>query len=354
MQINSNYAKMLQSPVRDCILRHDNRDKNKFQADGMGVLKMEGDKYALYLRNYNNLTHGLTISAQKLLDVCVWGLTEQNTRGETDPNEINTVVEFSLRDYMKYCNIPPTESSLDKTRRNVKNDIETLMNLLIDFRDTGIKTKHNLTELCRVIGYSQIKNSKITVTFIPQLAIHLLNAYITYYPLKLLQVDGHDDYAFYIGRQYFLHRSIRRNQAKGTADILSVKTLLNLIPNIPTEAQLKTTNDRHYLRRIKDPFETSMDKLADLDIFKWRYCKRKKQPLTSEDLTRDGQFYIELMSDTEASEDITIQSRDIDFKSFMDAYILFEPTDYPMQPAKPARKRVKRLKQEAIQLSLSS
>ena len=71
------------------------------------------------------------------------------------------------------------------------------------------------------------------------------------------------------------------NVGKKNEDIIAVKTLLAVAPNLPSYEEVMAT-DRALNRRIIEPFERDMDALED--TLTWTYCHSNNSPLTDGEL----------------------------------------------------------------------
>ena len=73
---------------------------------------------------------------------------------------------------------------------------------------------------------------------------------------------------------------------------MSVKSLLDVCPDIPTYEQVLATG-RQLDQRIRAPFETTLNSLSS--FISWEYCNSKGVPLTEEQLqTTDYSTFIKL------------------------------------------------------------
>ena len=102
------------------------------------------------------------------------------------------------------------------------------------------------------------------------------------YPMEILKIDERNPAAYHIGRKLALHNSIEKNQKVGTANIISVKSLLSAAPDIPSGAEVAAT-DRHFERRIIAPFESALESIANL-VVSWEYANSKGVALTEAQL----------------------------------------------------------------------
>lgn len=232
----------------------------------------------VFIESYDELTGGLRTSTHKLLDACTIALTQQNSyRGADD--KINTLVTIPLEKYMELCGIPLTKPSKDKTRRKVKEDLETLYHISMEWTEQSGKKVKDFAKM-RVCDKIAITKGNITFSFSQDMAKYLTNAYLMQYPTELLKVDERNPSSYHIGKKLLLHNSIDNNKRKGTSNILSVKSLLEVCPDIPSYEQVMATG-RQFDQRIKTPFETALNSLP---FIRWEYSNSKGVSLSEEQL----------------------------------------------------------------------
>lgn len=218
---------------------------------------------------------GLRVSTFKLLDVCALALTAINTYRPAGGQADRTSVSIDLDDYMGICGIPKTKPSKDKTRRKVKEDLETLFNVSLEWSEPlGGKTADYAK--MRIITSQGIKNGRILVNFSPEMAGYLTGAYVMQYPMAVLKIDERNSATYHFGRKLALHHSMDSNQAAGTANIISVKSLLASAPDIPPHEEVAAAG-RQFEQRIMAPFNRAMEALED--FVAWEFCNSGGQPL---------------------------------------------------------------------------
>lgn len=244
-----------------------------------GNATIEQGTLKVFIDSYSELTGGLRTSTHKLLDACTIALTQQNNyRGKDE--KLNPLVTIPLERFMELCGIPLTKPSKDKTRRKVKEDLETLYHISMEWTETSGRKTRDFAKM-RVCDKIALVRGNIIFSFSLDMAKYLTNAYLMQYPMELLKVDERNPNSYHIGKKLLLHNSIDNNKRKGTANILSVKSLLEVCPDIPTYEQVLAT-DRALDRRIKAPFETALNSLSS--FISWEYCNSKGVPLTEEQL----------------------------------------------------------------------
>lgn len=242
-----------------------------------GNATIEKGTLKIFIDKYSELK-GIRTSTLKLLDTCTMYLTKQNTyRGNIE--KINTNIIIPLEQYMILCGIPLTKSSKDKTRRKVKEDLETLFHLSLEWTESSGKRIKNFSKM-RICDKISILRGNINFNFSKDMAKYLTDAYIMQYPMELLKVDERNSNLYPLGRKLLLHYSMNSNRKKGTSNIISVKSLLEVCPGIPTYEEVFKLN-RSVDQRIKTPFEKALDSLK---FIKWEYSNPKRAPLTEEQL----------------------------------------------------------------------
>lgn len=228
------------------------------------------------IENYAQLPSKLRISTYKLLDICVIELTRQNTfRGKSAT--VNPVVRIPINTYMELRGVPATKPSKDKSRRIINEDLNVLNHIYLSWTEPfGKKTK--TFESIKLCDSATISSGEIIFAFSINMATYLTNAYLMQYPLELLKISDRNSNIYSIGKKLALHNSIDNNKHKGTDNILSVKSLLHICPDIPSYESIMSTT-RHLVKRIITPFENSLNALPFL---RWNYTNPKNVPLTEE------------------------------------------------------------------------
>jgi hypothetical protein len=241
-----------------------------------GRAMINDSDFTVFIEKYKSLT-GLRPSTLKLLDALTIKLHNQNNyRGNSEPNPI---VSLPLDDYMILCGLPPTKASKDKTRRIVKQDLEMLYHISLEWREKkGNKTKDFLD--IRIIDVKGFRNGNILASFSKPMASYLTHAYIMQYPTSLFKLDERNPNSYALGRKLALHASINNNRRRGTDNTISVRSLLKSCPDMPSYEKVNST-DRQVERRIIKPFETALNTLK---FITWEYCNSKGTPLTEEQL----------------------------------------------------------------------
>lgn len=322
------YSPMLQGPGTNKFVNVASR-KDAFTVDiitGAAALK-DGD-LEVFIEAYN-MVSGLRTSAKKLFDACAIALTRQaNYRGEDDPNP---QIVISLKEYMHLCGVPDSKSSRDKARRIIEQDLKTLLNSRIGWKEqAGIKKAKNFLDIniCTEVG---IQNGNILFQFSPRLAKYLQHAYVMQYPHALFQLDSRNPNIWTMGRKLALHNSMDSNRTLGTANTISVRSLLESAPEIPSHAKVMD-GDRNLSKNIITPFEKCLDTLVAKGVLKeWTYWNSRNKKLSDAQLAK------------------------LTYDLFIDSYVHFEFAHNPpdqarrlaARPQKPGLQRTPRKKTRA-------
>lgn len=250
----------------------------------------------------------ISVSVHKLFDVLILLLSKQNKFRPKSEN-YNTTVEIALNDYMALCGVPATKSSKDEARSNIKKDLELLSQITITWRPTvAAREKSNIPQYgnMKLFTWSEIKRGIIRVDFTTDLTAYLTHAFVTWFPMNLLRLDGKNSNAYYIGKKMAYHYGLRQNVKRGVNSCISVASLLSSTPDIQCQ-NIMEQDSGHWSRRIRTPFEKALDALQDVGaIDRWSYCYGKKEPIQN------------LVTETSS------------FLRFSKLYITFFITDFPL------------------------
>ena len=272
------YSPMLQGTGTNRFTQLSTRRKAPPVDEITGLATIQSGTLKVFIERYNALQGGLRVSTHKLLDACTIALTAQNSYRGTAPPK--TLVVIPLEEYMARCGIPLTKPSKDKTRRRVKEDLETLYATSLEWSEPRGGQTVDFTKM-RICTMVAVKNGKIMLDFSPAIAAYLTNAYVMQYPLELFKADERNPSSYYIGKKLMQHYCIENNQRRGTANIISVRALLECCPDIPSKEEVLQA-DRHLEQRIITPFENALSALSS--FIRWEYCNSKGVPLSEAQL----------------------------------------------------------------------
>lgn len=212
---------------------------------------------------------GFRTSTYQLLDALTVALTETGAK--------SPVVALPLEEYMEKRGLKDKKEA----RKQAKDDLETLFNATISFKEKRKKGQEQDFHDIRIIDSKGIRKGIITVTFGTAFYNILLGYPIMPYPAQLWELNSkRNPNSFYLLRKIAEHKNM--NVGKKNEDIIAVKTLLAVAPNLPSYEEVMNT-DRAISRRIIEPFERDMDALED--TLTWTYCHSNNTPLTDEELS---------------------------------------------------------------------
>lgn len=271
-----------------------------------GRLEGGSGKLTVFLTQYSSLS-GLKVSTGKLLDALIMKFTAQNGYRQS-PDKMNTSVTLPLKEYLHMLgrDCPDDEkknkNQLDMLRRSVSSDLNTLFNISIEWSEStgrnGDNSKRDYMRM-RLITSQGISKGNILVNISPELSSYLCNSYIMNYHVRLLAVDERLQSAYHTGRKLLqVLNFAKRRDSDNTGGIISVKSLLEACPDIPSLAYV-SHNGRRYDRDIIKPMESALGELERVGLINWNYCNAGGVPFDSEQLEK------------------------IDYKLILDSYISF-------------------------------
>lgn len=300
--------------------------------DRNGNATIEEEGFKAFMRDYGKLKGGLNTGAKKLLDAGAIELTAVNHFRPKAGQHINTAVSIPLEQYglnRGYDLTPRTTSTpeeaeaekkrltnvMHEIRKRANAELELLYSLSLSWTEPGRKKNADYKDI-RILQSKGIKGGYINMRFSEEMAAYLVHAYIMNYPTALQALDERNPRTYNVGYKLALHHGMDNNRAKGTANIISVKALLEACGDMPTYEEIQASKNRgHWERLIKEPLEKALEaNLQSGVITSWEYSNSKGKPLD------EGQISI------------------ADYQTFTGLYIHFEMTDEPDQSERLQRK----------------
>lgn len=249
------------------------------------------------------------ITTNKLLLASGAEFTKINNFPYEKGNKINYLVKIPLKAYAERCGYDITEhpkatpqerekekaraqGKLKDARKQIKKDLELLFDSSFSWSE---KIKGHLEDFVdvRLISAKGIKDGYIIVEFTRTYAEYLLiHPALTQFDNRLLLIDGNHKNAYYLGLKIAEHNYNYKNQERGTANILKVKTLLENV-NLTSIKEIKAQN-ASWQGRIKEPLENILDYLvSDIKLLSdWKYTKAKGEELTAAEAAAITDFAI--------------------------------------------------------------
>ena len=260
---------------------------------------MTGEGQKITIENFDKLQGTLSAPAQKILHVALSFLTSVNFY-KSNRRSITPTVEIPLIEYGEACGYQlkeqpratPAEQEAERRRvnervkdlkKNIRRDLHDLASVLWSGEETRGRNKGDYTEM-RIISSHSISRGIIRINFDVDAAAYLVNAYAMWYPLALLKHDNRRPTAYAIGYKIAFHNSNDRNNAAGTENTLSVKSLLSASPEIPSIDSLQARGQRNWKDKIKRPLETALNDNVNVGyLSRWEY----RDPRTGKTYTPD-------------------------------------------------------------------
>lgn len=302
----------------------------RLDRNGNAIIEEEGFK--AFMKGYTSIKGGLSTGAKKMLDAGALELTANNHFRAKEGQPLETAVAIPLEEYgrMRGYDLTPRPTTtpeqaeaekkrltnvMHEIRKRANAELELLYSLSLSWTEPGKKRNGDYVDV-RVLQSKGIKGGYINMRFSEDITNYLCHAFVMQYPLALQGVDERNPRTYNIGYKLALHHSMDNNRAKGTNNIISVKSLLEACGDIPTFEEVQASKDvGHWERRIKDPLEKALDTIqAEGVIQSWEYCNSKGVAL------EDGQASIP------------------DYHTFMELYILFTMEGEPDQSERLQRK----------------
>lgn len=228
------------------------------QLDHLGNATFIEKDFKLFVKEYTQLSNGISTSAAKLLDSLMITATSAGLQ--------NTLVELPLRTYMQMRGLRDEK----ETRKQVKRDIDALSRIRFEYRGKG-KEKGSWLNVYVSGGTSGIKNGiiyfRFNEDFYHSLRVHPTRFLFMHMPMEALRLnDNANPYSYALSRRITEHK--RMNLGRPNADRIRVGTLIDACPNFPTYDEVMAGN-RNVTDRMIGPFERDMDALSP--FFSWHY-----------------------------------------------------------------------------------
>lgn len=275
--------------------------QNKLNNTGI----VESGEVKLVLDKFNELTGTLGVSTHKLLSTAIAQFTALNHTGKNAQKLAYLDIVLPLKGYAFNCGydvmeretdspeealIEATraENALKNARKKINKDLALLFASSLSWQEKAKGKPADYMDI-RLIEAKGIRNGNICIRFTRTFGEYLIKLPQTQYPVALLAVDERNPNAYSMGYKMTLHFNMDNNQIRGTAQLLKVKTLLE-VTSLPSIDAVRKQR-RRWEDRIKEPFENSLDALAKCGLVAdWEYTHSKGIPLTDEEATNFGSF----------------------------------------------------------------
>lgn len=172
------------------------------------------------------------------------------------------------------------KEATDYYRKKMKSILQEISGMSIEWsnKKTGEKSRFGR---CVIIQGFEHRNSTFYITLGEKYANSLVDGFIAWTNHEIYKLDERNPHLQALNAKLTQYASINRAEKKHR---ISLASLLNACRAIPSEEEVSKT-DRHYTRRIIEPFEKAMDSLS---FISWKYCNAKGKPLTQKQLSKAG------------------------------------------------------------------
>lgn len=297
---------MYHGRATDALAAFSSRDFTENPIADRATLQTEAGDYSIVIQDFSKIKGKLSVNTHKLLSTAIAEFTQINNYGK---GAINPVITIPLNQYARLLGYEIDEQKTDSpeaaakekrraaeaiksARKRIRQDLELLQAMRWTWQE---KVRGKAGDFDSVILFERVSIRKgyIIMEFGRNMAEYLKQLPITQYPQSLLAIDARNETAYRLGLKMAEQYSMDNNQRRGTANRLKVSTLL-AVTGLPTMEMLQqeTPDDsRHWDRRIKDPFETALDRLTGKVIRNWEYVKAKGEPLTEAEAYSIADYY---------------------------------------------------------------
>lgn len=286
------FLPMLHGKATDAIATMAGKKATLNEISGAGTY--ESQEVKLVIQEFSELAGTLGVSTHKLLSTGVAFLTDSNHVGSSKRILDILRIAIPLKEYAEKCGYDVTphddtpeealraKRQLDNARRKIKKDINLLLASTLTWEEK-IRGKAGDFDSMHILGRGGIRSGYINLEFTQSMGEYLIQLPLTQYPVALLGVDERNTNAYSMGLAMAEHFNMDNNQVRGTAQTLTVETLLKYT-NLPSYESIKMK--RGWEDRIKEPFENSLDVLTQCGLLSdWRYSGTKGAELTDEEAT---------------------------------------------------------------------
>lgn len=293
---NKDFVKMIQGKGTNALMKIKTSSVLEGQLDVMGAATFKtGDDFTLIIKDYAELMNGIPTHAWKLFDCFMLVFTQTK-----DPS-----IRLPLKDYMDMRGLKDIKS----TRKQVLESMDALSKISYEAKEK-IKGRWVHSGTISLFGGTKIiKNGIIYFNFNADFYGQLIKYRVMDYPPMILKTnDAKNPNAFYFSR--YIAENYRMNEGKDRLNFISVKTMLEKSPKMPTYEEVMNGN-RNVRDRIIEPFIRDLDSLDDV--------------------------YYDIVS--EDKETIIDHVEDLTYGEFIKCYLKIDYTDYPKNEARLERKK---------------
>lgn len=246
----------------------------------------------VYIKGYLELiikTHGKPLSnnAFKFIDYCHIELSRVNEL-RTDKTKTIPITMLKI-DFDELAEVFGKNDPKAKYRfrQQIIEDLDSIFNTEINYQ---YEDKKNVYRGRILSGYKPFEyDQKYIIVVFDERYVSYSMRYITKIDKRLFQLDDRHSKVYMLARKLFEHYFSEQMINNGTYDFISVKKLLEAIPDFLSEEEIKEKHNRNFKELIISPFEKILNTLVDMKIIsEWTYLKAGRQKLTDIELANYG------------------------------------------------------------------
>lgn len=249
------------------------------------------------------------VSVFMILDMLYIRLAKQNDFNSPQGAK-NRTVTISLDEYMTLRGHDKgSRSQRNKDKRTIIEDLNTVYYFSLEYVSPkgGRFPDFKKSRICDNFDHTK---SVFSITFTPEFANMLNSAFVADFPTEVFKLDLRNKNAYQLAKKIIIHFTNRNNQKNGTANIISIKKILEACPNITSYEQV-AAGDRAFTRRIVEPIENLMDAITGKVIKSWSFCGAGGKQINEEDLASMEKFMQLYVTYEYGSEEQEAQSREL-------------------------------------------
>ena len=209
----------------------------------------------------------------------------------------DNTVSFPLKEFASMAGysveVPEDATEQEKKRANemlkyVRKEVQAKLTLMQSTTATkwGDKVRGQPKDYFRAILLAEqgIVRGQIIMRFDQKLADAIREKYALHYlPKSIMSIPNNKTTAYAIANAIWQHYSMRNNHQSGTANILSVKTLLSKTDLQRDEAFVR--NRQSWDNRIREPFVNALEDLVKHDVLEnYEFTRAKGIRVTDEEM----------------------------------------------------------------------
>ena len=192
----------------------------------------------------------------KLVDILACGLWDSGGSPR---------VELPLDEFLRLAGYAATESSKNAVRRQLRESIDCLEALSMDWTEGNGRYSYRDIKLFDDIIY---QNGRVSAYFGEDMAKYLLKCSSMPLPLPLLAIDGRSPHSYALGRRCLVHNAANKGREWQPS---RVRSLLAVCPHTNRPAPQEKWPPSILERKVIAPFTAAMNTLMKCGILNWMF-----------------------------------------------------------------------------------